>query len=174
MGAVFEVSIISKKCIPLEISIGYLQQFGLSFSAETFQSIKDWTWSGKQELPMNEREHIEPLLKAGKIVQLYGTLAGANAGVFVERNEDLTYQTDLWFDEAVYPLTGVSAPVGTKTFFEKLEAKLEDALTGFFPYDMVLAVMGEEIVFQYSSDLAQAKKCCKADRWIQFEDRGTV
>lgn len=118
---------------------------------------------------MSRINDVEEIVNAGQIVLLYGTLGGVNAGIFVERNADLTYQTDLWFDEALYPLTGVPAPVGTKTFFEKIEAKLEDALTAFFKYNMVLAAMGEEIVFQYSSDLAQAKKCCKVDRWIQFE-----
>lgn len=167
MGAMFEVSIISKRFIPFQASIRYLQRLGAPFSPEKLQSIQDWAWTGQHDLDLDiERQDVKPLLEAGRIVLLYGTLGEENAGVFVKQNVDGTFQTDLWFDESFYPHIKIHMPLGCKEFYEKLEALLEDELTSFYSYEMVLAVMGEEIVFEYSPDLETTREHCRVDRWI--------
>ncbi len=176
MGAMFEVVIISKKFIPFQAGISYLQGLGFSFLPEKMQCIQDWTWRGQRDLDVDlDPQTVKPLLDTGCIVLLYGTLAGITAGIFVERNEDGTYQTDCWFEEKLYQSLNIPAPLGSKSFYEQLETQMEGNLTQFAPYGMVLAVMGEEIVFDYCSDLTKTRKHCRVDRWISgMEDEGTV
>lgn len=165
MGAVFEVAVISREFIPLEVSIEYLQRFGTPFVLEKLECIQDWTWTGRHELKMDD---IKSAVEMGQIVLCRGSLSKVHAGVFLERNEDMTYQTQLWFEESFYSLAGVQSPVGSREFFTELETTLETWLEMFPLYGMTLAVMGEEIVFQYSSDLDHMREHCRVDRWIQF------
>lgn len=173
MGAMFEVAIISKKFIPFQIGVQYLQTLGQAFAVKNLQCIKDWDWNDQHDLELNlDQQVIEPLLEAGRIVLLYGTMAGIDVGIFLQQNEDKTYQTDFWFDESLYEFLKISALRGGATFYKKLETELENNLTLFAPYSMVLVVMGEEMVFEYSPNLAKMRDHCRVDRWITFERQG--
>lgn len=173
MGAKFEIAIISEDFIPFQTSMQYLQELGLGFSPWKLQCIQDWSWSDQHDLDL-EAQAVKPLLDAGRIVLLYGTLAGIDAGIFTHRNEDGTYQTDLWFDERLYQFLNIRAPLGCKAFYEKLEMQMESKLMLFAPYNMILVVMGEEIVFEYFPDLEKTRNHCRVDRWIEGQGADVI
>ena len=168
MGAVFEVGIISRDFIPLEVCIAYLQRFGVQFTVEKLECMQDWTWTGHRTLQTNEWDDVKLTLAAGQIVLIRGKLGGSYAGIFLEENDDGTFQTCLWFEQSFYPMTGATSFVGSRAFFSELETSLEDWLSVFSDYGLVLVVMGEEIVFQYTADLDYLKEHCQVDRWIPF------
>lgn len=167
MGAVFEVEVISRAYIPQEVSIAYLQQFGVSFVIERLECMRDWLWTGQCELKEN-KSNVKSALDEGQIVLIHGKLGEAYAGIFLEQNIDRTFHTRLWFEQSFYPMTGIADPIGSREFFTELETKMKKWLSRFSGYNLILAVMGEEIVFSYNPDLAYLREHSQVDKWIQF------
>lgn len=168
MGAVFEISIISRSFVPLEVCTDYFSCLGLSFLPERLECIQDWDWRGHKSLPFpSPTQDISSLVTAGQIVLLYGTLGLSNAGIFFCQNKDRTFQTELWFHDLLYPcLPDSIAPHNGSV--QPLEDHLQKALSMFSPYQSVLAVMGEEILFEYFPDLIDCRRHSRVDRWIEF------
>ncbi len=174
MGAVFEISMISKSFIPLEVCTDYFSCLGFSFLPERLECIQDWDWSGHKTLPFpSPTQDISSLVTTGHIVLLYGALGPSHAGIFIYQNMDGTFQTDLWFQDALYPHLPDLVALNAGSF-QSLEDHLQRSLHQFDAYAPILAVMGEEIMFEYLPDLDTCRRRSCVDRWISFKNEAAV
>lgn len=86
---------------------------------------------------------------------------------------DGTFQTDLWFQDALYPHLPDLVALNTGSF-QTLEDHLQRSLHQFDSYAPILAVMGEEIMFEYLPDLDACRRRSCVDRWISFKNEAAV
>lgn len=174
MGAVFEISMISRSFVPLEVCTDYFSCLGLSFLSERLECIQDWDWHGHKSLPFpSPTQDIRLLVTTDHIVFLNGTLGPSQAGIFIYQNTDETFQTDLWFQDTLYSHLPDLAAINDGSF-QALEDHLQRSLHLFHSYGPVLAVMGEEIMFEYLPDLDACRRRSRVDRWINFKNEAAV
>ena len=158
MGAKFEIETVSRQFIPPETTQSLFRHLGFDFSADSVMSIKNWGFQDEQILHTADMAAVSSLVSEGRIVFVYGTINGVDAGFYFSEEEKL-FHTGLWFDTALQ-----SKPKMEDEGYTLLRRELNL----FIPYDPVCAAIGTEIYLNFYTTEEETRSKSTADLIIWY------
>ncbi len=121
-------------------------------------SIKNWDFQDEQILHTADMAAVSSLVSEGRIVFVYGTINGVDAGFYFSEEEKL-FHTGLWFDTALQ-----SKPKMEDEGYTLLRRELNL----FIPYDPVCAAIGTEIYLNFYTTEEETRSKSTADLIIWY------
>lgn len=151
MAIILELNLISVNFFDVVDIVQNINEYNLTFSADSISCMDNWMWENQKELKSNT--DIETYLNKEKIIVIkLKSFKFDDMGIYIEKQND-EYYYNIWINTEGYPeLDSDVINKNNTVFFKKLYNLLKKVLSEQNIQYKILAI-GEESLFFYSENI---------------------
>lgn len=153
-GANIELYCASNQFLPIDDCMDFWRDVGFPFTPMEMVTLEAWPWEGEQRQSPPAPDAIEKLVKAGKIVFLYGKAGETGILITKEGGEPSRFTTEFWLKESMV--------FNLKQFYDRVE----QSLSRFEPYGLLLAGIGVETYIKEDCTIETTMAQSHVARWL--------